>query len=204
MAKAHPNEPVRTCIGCRQRASRAELLRVVAVEGELVLDPAGRLPGRGAHLHRDLGCLDLADRRRAFNRALRTEERFYAIMASEQTGTLEDDGSWYFTLDMWDSQFALDRDPDPLADIKTMRSVALIRSWNKWSIEDGKHGSGQRSGARRLLSGTWLCRAAPEADRSALEEALIYLETHGIGIGAERGYGTVRVCDPFHLESDPL
>jgi predicted RNA-binding protein YlxR (DUF448 family) len=29
------------------------------------------LPGRGAHLHRDPACLELAERRRAFPRALR-------------------------------------------------------------------------------------------------------------------------------------
>ena len=46
-------------------------LRVVAAEGLLVPDPARRLPGRGAHLHRDLACLDLAERRKAFPRALR-------------------------------------------------------------------------------------------------------------------------------------
>ena len=62
---------VRTCVGCRQRGPRTDLLRVVAVEGVLVPDPPGRRPGRGARLHRDPGCLDLADRRRAFNRALR-------------------------------------------------------------------------------------------------------------------------------------
>jgi predicted RNA-binding protein YlxR (DUF448 family) len=37
----------------------------------LVPDPRGRLPGRGAHLHRDLRCLDRAEARRAFERALR-------------------------------------------------------------------------------------------------------------------------------------
>jgi predicted RNA-binding protein YlxR (DUF448 family) len=31
-------------------------------------------PGRGAHLHPDLDCLDLALRRRAFPRALRVRE----------------------------------------------------------------------------------------------------------------------------------
>ena len=44
---------------------------MVAVEGAVVPDPARRLPGRGAHLHRDLACLDLAERRKAFPRALR-------------------------------------------------------------------------------------------------------------------------------------
>ncbi|HYY10232.1 MAG TPA: YlxR family protein [Kineosporiaceae bacterium] len=69
--------PVRTCVGCRVRASRSVLLRVVAVEagGEVVVapDPRHRLPGRGAWLHPDPTCLDLAERRRAFPRALRRE-----------------------------------------------------------------------------------------------------------------------------------
>jgi len=36
-----------------------------------VPDPGRRLPGRGAHLHPVVACLDLAERRRAFPRALR-------------------------------------------------------------------------------------------------------------------------------------
>ena len=63
--------PVRTCVGCRQRAAAGELLRVVAVEGALVPDPSRRLPGRGAHVHPVVWCLDLAEKRRAFPRALR-------------------------------------------------------------------------------------------------------------------------------------
>ena len=68
-------EPVRTCVGCRKRASTSELLRVVAVgsEGVFVIepDPARIRPGRGAHLHPDPACLALAERRRALGRALR-------------------------------------------------------------------------------------------------------------------------------------
>jgi predicted RNA-binding protein YlxR (DUF448 family) len=63
--------PVRTCVGCRQRVAAGELLRVVAVDGALVPDPSRRLPGRGAHVHPVVGCLDLAEKRRAFPRALR-------------------------------------------------------------------------------------------------------------------------------------
>jgi predicted RNA-binding protein YlxR (DUF448 family) len=58
-------------VGCRSRAARSDLLRIVVVEGELVPDARRRMPGRGAHLHPDLACLDLAERRRAFPRALR-------------------------------------------------------------------------------------------------------------------------------------
>lgn len=68
-----PSLPQRLCVGCRDRASVADLLRVVAVEGRLVPDPHRRLPGRGAHVHPALGCLQLAERRRAFPRALRLE-----------------------------------------------------------------------------------------------------------------------------------
>jgi predicted RNA-binding protein YlxR (DUF448 family) len=66
---------VRTCVGCRQRATKRELLRVVAGDRgsglEVLPDPGGRAPGRGAHLHPSAECLELALRRRAFARALR-------------------------------------------------------------------------------------------------------------------------------------
>ena len=52
-------------------AARSELIRVVAAGDEIVPDVAGRLPGRGAYLHSSLACLERAQRRRAFPRALR-------------------------------------------------------------------------------------------------------------------------------------
>nr|WP_254125737.1 YlxR family protein [Amycolatopsis sp. CA-230715] len=67
----HRDSPVRTCVGCRKRASIGELLRVVAVDGCLVVDERRRLPGRGAWLHPGPECLAKAERRRAFPRALR-------------------------------------------------------------------------------------------------------------------------------------
>ncbi|WP_078960357.1 MULTISPECIES: YlxR family protein [unclassified Streptomyces] len=63
--------PERTCVGCRERAAKKDLLRIVAVEGECVPDHRGTLPGRGAYMHPAQACLDLAVRRRAFTRALR-------------------------------------------------------------------------------------------------------------------------------------
>ena len=64
-------EAVRTCIGCRKRAAKAELVRVVVAGDEIVPDIAMRLPGRGAYLHPSLACLEQAQRRKAFPRALR-------------------------------------------------------------------------------------------------------------------------------------
>lgn len=70
-------DPVRTCIGCRQRAAKRELVRVTAVirHGQSVVEPDadGAAPGRGAHLHPTIECYDLAVRRKAFARALRLE-----------------------------------------------------------------------------------------------------------------------------------
>jgi len=64
------------CIGCRERATKRELLRVTLgadADGHPVVvpDPTATAPGRGAHLHPVAACLELAERRRAFTRALR-------------------------------------------------------------------------------------------------------------------------------------
>ncbi|MEU2438583.1 YlxR family protein [Streptomyces rubradiris] len=63
--------PERTCVGCRERAAKNDLLRIVGIEDACVPDPRGTLPGRGAYVHPALVCLDQAVRRRAFPRALR-------------------------------------------------------------------------------------------------------------------------------------
>ncbi|MGW0809384.1 YlxR family protein [Nonomuraea sp. NPDC002799] len=63
--------PQRTCVGCRVRTAKSELLRLVQIEDHLVPDLRGRLPGRGASLHPSVSCLELAERRRAFPRAFR-------------------------------------------------------------------------------------------------------------------------------------
>lgn len=60
-------------MGCRERAAKSDLLRIVAVEGDCAPDPRGTLPGRGAYVHPVLSCFDLAVRRRAFPRSLRVQ-----------------------------------------------------------------------------------------------------------------------------------
>ncbi|WP_221585716.1 YlxR family protein [Microbacterium sp. G2-8] len=64
-------DAVRTCVGCRTRASRTALLRIVAIESHLVIDERASMPGRGAWVHPTRTCLELALQRRAFVRALR-------------------------------------------------------------------------------------------------------------------------------------
>lgn len=64
-------EAVRTCVGCRTRAPRSSLLRVVADGSVLRRDDRASMPGRGAWVHETAECVDAALRRRAFVRALR-------------------------------------------------------------------------------------------------------------------------------------
>ena len=80
-------DSVRTCIGCRLRAPRSSLLRVVARESELVVDETATLPGRGAWLHPIVQCFQDAVRRCAFGRALR-------VTSSLNTKQLENRLNW--------------------------------------------------------------------------------------------------------------
>ncbi len=63
--------PLRTCVGCRQKAWKVDLLRIVGEGANVVPDPQSLKPGRGAYLHPRVECLELAVRRRAIPRALR-------------------------------------------------------------------------------------------------------------------------------------
>ncbi len=62
-------EPVRTCIGCGEKAGQRELVRL-RIEGERVVIDRDRKGGRGAWLH-GLACLEKAIRRKALARAFR-------------------------------------------------------------------------------------------------------------------------------------
>jgi predicted RNA-binding protein YlxR (DUF448 family) len=79
--------PLRTCVGCAERAAKGTLLRFVAGDGGVRLDPARRAPGRGAYLHADRRCWDLFVRRRGPVRSLRRNvgrperERLVAALA---------------------------------------------------------------------------------------------------------------------------
>ncbi|MFJ2650683.1 YlxR family protein [Streptomyces sp. NPDC087420] len=68
--------PERTCVGCRERVAKNDLLRIVLSGEQCVPDQRGTLPGRGAYVHPALVCLDLAVRRRAFSRAFKVQGPF--------------------------------------------------------------------------------------------------------------------------------
>jgi predicted RNA-binding protein YlxR (DUF448 family) len=82
--------PVRTCVACRQRASRADLLRVVLHDGQLTADDRAVLPGRGAWVHPSAQCLDQAVTRGMLSRALRASGKPDASPLENRLKTLMD------------------------------------------------------------------------------------------------------------------
>jgi len=59
-------------VACREAEGKGSLLRVTRTPAGVAFDPVGRAPGRGAYLHAEAGCLQLARRRRSLDRALKT------------------------------------------------------------------------------------------------------------------------------------
>ena len=65
--------PLRSCVICGRKTAKAELLRIAATPQRMVeVDPAGRLPGRGAYVCRDGSCSRGSLSRRRVEYALRT------------------------------------------------------------------------------------------------------------------------------------
>lgn len=64
-------EPMRMCAGCRERAPKKDLIRVVRTpEGGLILDAKAKASGRGAYICRKAACLKKARKSRALERML--------------------------------------------------------------------------------------------------------------------------------------
>jgi predicted RNA-binding protein YlxR (DUF448 family) len=71
MSPNGPKLPTRTCVGCRAARPKRELIRLVRTPGPaVVVDPSGKLNGRGAYLCPDDACWTQAERRRGLERAL--------------------------------------------------------------------------------------------------------------------------------------
>ncbi|HRA67159.1 MAG: YlxR family protein [Caldilinea sp.] len=72
--------PIRTCIGCRQTEGKRTFLRVVRTTQGVVVDPTGKLAGRGAYIHRSPACWEAAMKGSRLEQALRTK-----LTAEERT-----------------------------------------------------------------------------------------------------------------------
>jgi len=66
-------EPERMCIGCRKKTSKHSLVRIVrSTDGIVLVDPSGKVRGRGAYFHTNDDCYEQAIRRKRLETALQT------------------------------------------------------------------------------------------------------------------------------------
>ena len=75
MPKRRPDhQPQRTCAVCRTVRTKREMQRVVrSTDGLAVMDPSGRMPGRGTYVCADPTCQANPAREKAIARALGIE-----------------------------------------------------------------------------------------------------------------------------------
>ena len=83
--------PQRTCVGCREVLPKRELIRIVRSPDGLVIDPKGKISGRGAYLHDRRSCWERG-LKGALANALKIEltdedrEKLLVFMASLREG----------------------------------------------------------------------------------------------------------------------
>jgi len=66
--------PMRKCLGCQEMKAKADLVRVVRrPDGSMLVDPGGKVSGRGAYVCPNPACLEKALRGRLLEKALEQE-----------------------------------------------------------------------------------------------------------------------------------
>ncbi|MBR6563723.1 MAG: YlxR family protein [Clostridia bacterium] len=70
---AEKKTPLRKCIGCNEMKDKKELIRIVrSKEGEMSIDPVGKMPGRGAYICKCVECFDASVKAKRLERAFKT------------------------------------------------------------------------------------------------------------------------------------
>ena len=66
-------KPERMCVGCQQMIDKKQLTRVVKPkEGDIAIDPSGKMAGRGAYICKDMDCFKIAFKSKRLERSLKT------------------------------------------------------------------------------------------------------------------------------------
>lgn len=66
--------PLRKCLATQEQLPKKDLIRIVRnKEGEVFVDPTGKMNGRGAYLKRSLEAVDLAKKKKLLERSLQVE-----------------------------------------------------------------------------------------------------------------------------------
>lgn len=64
--------PLRKCVACNKMFPKDQLLRVVRLNDTVELDLSYKAQGRGAYICKNEACLAIAEKRKSFNRSLKT------------------------------------------------------------------------------------------------------------------------------------
>jgi predicted RNA-binding protein YlxR (DUF448 family) len=93
--KHRKHVPLRTCIACRQKRAKRELIRVVRTpEGTIEVDLRGKASGRGAYLCPNRQCWEAALEQGRLGRALKCQVTAQDVMTLREalTSLLTEDG----------------------------------------------------------------------------------------------------------------
>lgn len=83
-------QPTRTCIACKNKNDKKNLIRIVKNNDEIKLDFTGKLNGRGAYICNDINCIEKCIKAKALNRAFGqnvTEQTYAKIKEDFLAGT---------------------------------------------------------------------------------------------------------------------
>lgn len=63
--------PLRTCMGCNEKRTKKELIRIVKQkDGNVEVDKTGKMEGRGAYICNNIECLDKVIKTKRLERTL--------------------------------------------------------------------------------------------------------------------------------------
>lgn len=66
--------PLRKCVATQEQLPKKELIRIVRnKEGQVFVDPTGKMNGRGAYLKRSLEAIEIAQKKGVLKRALEVD-----------------------------------------------------------------------------------------------------------------------------------
>ncbi|MCI0605866.1 hypothetical protein L0156_23010, partial [bacterium] len=153
---------------------------------------------------------DLTDRLIRFNTYLRKEREAYDIAKQ-----LQPDAALYFTIDLLSDAILVDDGAPTLALFPNMflkkfgGSIDLVHSYVEPRIVRGwseAHGLPKQTMLASRMGGVFLYRVKTNHpdDIEEIVKMLAEIETIGVGLFTEIGYGHVRVCSPFHREVEPV
>lgn len=86
MSMKNKKIPLRKCIACQEMKPKKSLIRIVRTpEGEIKLDPTGKLSGRGAYICTEEECMVNVQKSKGLERAfkMKIEDRIYEELRSK-------------------------------------------------------------------------------------------------------------------------